>query len=667
MPEMKATPAKSDALAWLMSKLQGADEFARKPFGYDNPPVAILSDLLGIPGVLKTGERVAYGEPLTSGKGWTTRMKPETEEALMAAPMLMDMPLSPLRAIATLPRSVARAAGDFARASAIPATNVVKAKGGNWIDGSVENALKGLKRNPEFHPDFEHDVVTLPDGRRLSQTTGEVLPPVNALTPDTALNNWIDKQLTRYVKNDMATPEDPVRALAERGVLHVNPDDLNFRRESLGTQIHKGQTHYAQTPTAGMWEGASDLTIAPELAGVRAESANAARAKQGLEPHPWLGKIDPNTPVYDIEEANHFSRDVGFRHLIDELRNATNPASGLPRELLLKYESLPQVSVPQAVQRVHDINAWRAAQKAEADMARANNAATVLHKEYPNKGFKWVELKAPEDEEAFASGARAALDPNTGDMRGAGYKALEDALKYEGDTMGHCVGGYCPDVLEGRSRIFSLRSAKGEPHVTIEVAPKRNYGRMEEGNQLGEDYLESLFGAANKDPELNKLIEYGDMDTPEIIARLQSNHPEVYNKHFNIEEPPSIVQIKGKQNRAPNPEYLPFVQDFVKSGKWSDVGDLQNTGLVEYTKGRQTVPQGLTGRTTMGVPFEDVGIPEGYYTNDELLDLMRGWQERSGNKPNFAAGGVVTASQTGYNPQRVDELVTQLSAELFPQ
>ena len=35
---------------------------------------------------------------------------------------------------------------------------------------------------------------------------------------------------------------------------------------------------------------------------------------------------------------------------------------------------------------------------------------------------------------------------------------------------------------------------------------------------------------------------------------------------------PNIVQIKGKQNRAPKEDYLPFVQDFVKSGNWSDVG-----------------------------------------------------------------------------------------------
>ena len=43
--------------------------------------------------------------------------------------------------------------------------------------------------------------------------------------------------------------------------------------------------------------------------------------------------------------------------------------------------------------------------------------------------------------------------------------------------------------------------------------------------------------------------------------------------------PSRITQIKGKQNRAPSEEYLPYIQDFVKGGQWSDVGDFRNTGL----------------------------------------------------------------------------------------
>lgn len=48
----------------------------------------------------------------------------------------------------------------------------------------------------------------------------------------------------------------------------------------------------------------------------------------------------------------------------------------------------------------------------------------------------------------------------------------------------------------------------------------------------------------------------------------------------------SIVQIKGKGNAKPAERYLPFVQDFVKSGKWGRIGDMEHTNLVRLPDGR---------------------------------------------------------------------------------
>ena len=131
--------------------------------------------------------------------------------------------------------------------------------------------------------------------------------------------------------------------------------------------------------------------------------------------------------------------------------------------------------------------------------------------------------------------------------------ALADALKYEGDTMGHCVGGYCDDVLQGRSRIFSLRDAKGQPHVTIEVRPPSKAGRIKAS---ADEFLADKGRPHVSLDELEEWAEVGDGDF----------------QH-------SIVQIKGKGNAKPIDEYLPFVQDFVRSQEWSDIGDLRNTGL----------------------------------------------------------------------------------------
>lgn len=89
--------------------------------------------------------------------------------------------------------------------------------------------------------------------------------------------------------------------------------------------------------------------------------------------------------------------------------------------------------------------------------------------------------------------------------------------------------------------------------------------------------------------------------------------------------PQRIVQIKGKQNRAPNPEYLPFVQDFVRSGKWSDVGDLQNTGLLSI---RDNPVAEIEKRA-----LEKYGR---YVTKEEMDDLAK----------DFAQGGSVQPNKT---------------------
>jgi len=88
-----------------------------------------------------------------------------------------------------------------------------------------------------------------------------------------------------------------------------------------------------------------------------------------------------------------------------------------------------------------------------------------------------------------------------------------------------------------------------------------------------------------------------------------------------------ILQIKGKQNRAPNPEYLPYVQDFVKSGKWGEVGDLGNTGLTDVRKG---LPPGSRDAPIF-TEMAKIKLGEGPYYDKTALDNL--WNEFVG-KPN---------------------------------
>ena len=536
------------------------------------------------------------------------------------------------------------------------------------------------------------------------------------------INNWIDTKLGKYVRNELGTPEDPVRALAERGVLHFTPQggavSAHTNREMLGMPTEPTAT----SPLAQSWEDVADATIrgGPYLEKLPM-SVNEAQIDIPETLRQLGGEYavqNPDALAYELNRGMPLSEGLGFRHLIDELRNATDPDSGLPRSLQLSPEKLQKVTVPQAVELVDKINKWRAEQKVAADLKRSKNAATVEYKAYPQpnyfsarepgserfpggfftpdraaaqkfgesfgkpvqgyvieprrtateadvenvarrlgiydegvpadqyltqgpeqiydqapqvvaelrnlgfdsarlndgmsaqpslvaldpsivrpaldnpKGLRWVELRTPEitsaDQLTPEAQARYKSYLSTGVGEEAALRqaakydeSLAESLKYEGEVMGHCVGGYCPDVQEGRSRIYSLRDAKGEPHVTVEVRP----GIIE--------------------PRMN-----GDVKLPD-----------------------EIVQIKGKANRAPKDEYLPFVQDFVRSGRWSSVGDIRNTGLIEID------PSSDLARNIRAAG----GEPPKFVTQQELTEWLNWWRLRQYGDPTngFKKGGAV--------------------------
>ena len=190
--------------------------------------------------------------------------------------------------------------------------------------------------------------------------------------------------------------------------------------------------------------------------------------------------------------------------------------------------------------------------------------------------------------------------------RAKNASALEDALKYEGEQMGHCVGAYCPDVAEGRSRIYSLRDKKGQPHVTIEVKPQKQ-SDVDSIEWINENAARGALEAG----EINNLNDWKDAS-----QEVKDWYLDLAKKSFDAEFkpnllPPSITQIKGKANLAPKEEYLPFVQDFVMSGNWSDVRDLENAGLMRVDLLKKA-----------GWDLGDIN--KKYLTKQEFEDIERG-------------------------------------------
>lgn len=585
-------------------------------------------------------------------------------------------PGSPLRLVASVPGALRHGATEFAKASGQPTANVVKPEGGDWLKGAVQRGVSGLKKYdlPDLFPEIGAPPPNTPANEAINKWIGSNLGNYlqkQMATPSDPLRKLAEEGITHLPDLATRTAEFPTGTLRrERGragfpEFGMGQSELAKKWENLADEAiftHRAGDIQKSAEVASKLDEVKaeyfdrlaeiDAKMAERLtsrgfnedeaatmmrvmspkqkaemvgddgfyaisrdyerAAIESQGPNAMIAKD----NPWIAKLDPDAPAYHGDVY-----DLGFDHVVDVLGEMV--ASGR-----IRPEQLNKVSLEQAVRMTYQYDLDMAKKMAEAQI-KATEGMPV-YKEYP-EGFRWVELAPPSyTQETLPPGFKleqweykgkpvwsvvdeAGVTQNeaAGSAEDAlkqfgrsevGRKAVEDALKYEGSTMGHCVGGYCPDVMEGRSRIFSLRDAKGEPHVTIEV------GRPE-----------SRFGmtAGDIDPYRERLRQqFPDLDE-EKIYNMAVNE---FTKDQTANLPERIVQIKGKQNRAPKEEYLPFVQDFVKSGQWSDVGDLRNTGLRDINA-TPALKKYLEGRN---IGF-DRFVPEETYKefeDDFLMDRL---------------------------------------------
>lgn len=66
--EIKATP-RNGAFGTIADAIRSVDHFAGKPFGYDNQPGRIISNLLGLPAIANTADEMSYGGSRGTGSG----------------------------------------------------------------------------------------------------------------------------------------------------------------------------------------------------------------------------------------------------------------------------------------------------------------------------------------------------------------------------------------------------------------------------------------------------------------------------------------------------------------------------------------------------------------------------------------------------------------------
>ena len=486
----------------------------------------------------------------------------------------------------------------------------VKLKGGMWHPKAVEvlqkPLLQNLDRSATQGLSAEQQAAYIDQFRQIAQREDPLARRdaelrLKEIEAGQAAATWSQKASQSYLNKHMGTASDPLRDI-----------EISFGE---GTKS---------------WGEVTDALV----------SATPAREfrKQGGRPldEPQFPQVPPDELVWGFDRPHSINSSVAPR-----LQYELDSAKALKSYLSHVGDYLRQNVPPEKLSQYDLVRAVKETAKRDAEMAKAmeREAADAtkdlpVHKEYPD-GFKWVELKLserltegqlrtirragkPGDELTLTQEAREELgrNPTPEDVEdyfaglpagnyiavGADGKSIQNTytgepatgrtpqeaylagqLAREGNQMGHCVGGYCEGVASGESRIFSLRDAKGKSHVTVEVAKDLRISGDKlislgpEGKKAWDDYVSQKEGRVQGATGYERYTQH----EPDLHLFIRARYPDLYKRMF---ENDSILQIKGKQNRAPAAPYLPYVQDFVKGGKWGEVGDLENTGLLRVDK-----------------------------------------------------------------------------------
>jgi hypothetical protein len=689
-----------------------------------------VDELLSLPGAASLMEDVSYhgpralikgGNAATGGIG-TFRLDPRTTDladvALNVSPLAVlgkQGVMKGARALEDATVGAAQRARIRAAAARVPEdaayaplrermeasgnlAYAVKPKGGNWRPEAAELGTDQLRQTPSW---LSGETINEAAGENLwakmVQEGGHRDPHewLRQNRPDiynqmvgpegTAINRWLDTKLNKYIRNEMGTPDDPVKALAERGVLHFEPqgvrdqspimDQLRQRRQLEGYPMEGTAT----TPLGQQWERYSDYAIRPRTAGEIVDEAASSkfggvkeRAQMFLEQAPWIKKLDPETRVYDTEWRAFDNEALGFPHLIDELKFSMSPDSGLPANLRLDPKDIDKITVPQAVERVSKINAWRAEQAAQAEKAGMMENLTATPR-LADEGLQLSFVGKP-------GGAWVDI-PETVDEKG--MKLCNSIGK---------AGGWCTQhdwaaksYGSGENRLTALVDTEGRPHAQAKITSETYRGDL--------DSFDEAIKKLTPEQEAELRAFQMQLDSPlemdDALAWLRENAPQAFEefKRASAQQVrvPDITELKPPGNSFDSdrareyirrdPQYKAKVTDsvlkFLNGGEWGKVNDLHHYDIVDLKKpnslldGLKTL-YGDESSRRVGQEFIDAfnyvvdTTPEAprFMTTRQLREFIGPVEGLEG----YAGGGIVKGAV-----KSIGELVQKYIAKETPQ
>ncbi len=423
--------------------------------------------------------------------------------------------------------------GDVGMAlAAAGAAGVMKPQGGMWHPETVSSLSAALKSN--LYPDY----AARPEGN---------FNPANA--PEV---KWADSAVKKYLERYAGTATDPIKDLKlPTGETWESLTDRAFNAAPANEQFGWAGGRYAEafekTPAtelvySNIGKGSSRLsntTITNYLAHV-----GDYLSSRNLTPE-QLQRMDLPRAIRETVANDERIQKLAFEEYTKPSPEKIANNDALPtyktyapkqegaREFSFKNDKSTTNSETRAITlKPEEITySWKEIALPEGDLTPEQTKRIDLVTDQDGSFYVAVDAKGKPIHENF-SGARAQ-----GDTPSEAYLAGE--LAREGNSMAHCVGGYCAETLAGKSRILTLRDQLGRSYATVEIIPGRS----------------------------------------DTLSRLKQYFPQATKAELLGKE--HVTQIKGPGNGAPAKYVQPYAADFVKTGNWGNVADLTHAGLVK--------------------------------------------------------------------------------------
>jgi hypothetical protein len=412
---------------------------------------------------------------------------------------------------------LANRVADATVASGLP---IIKKGGGNWLHSGLSPVLKNLELSPM--EDIEQSLENL---------RGQLARSIEGYGPDsiyaTTLSNLIkrqenhlaerrfaDKNLAKYIRNEMGTENDPIRKAIDEGYPHFDiptptaDQTQGIRNQRLGLGFPP--QGLATTEAGKNWETLSDLAINPQTAGYRVDRnspSNWERAfSTGLvEMNPWITKIPEDEQVYELGRYVRPNQ-LGFDKLLDTLAKELEQGRIDPDKVnTIKMDDLVRLTY----QRDLELQAEMARKLAET------RSDLPVVKEYP-EGYKWVELNKPG---SFATESDAMEHSVRGYEPEKGHEDWTP-LSGTGGRKDYGHGGW-EAIKSGQAKVYSLIDETGKPHVTIETARPIASPAVDAAQQKKFDELKERLGRYPTYEEAKKAKEEALNEMPYYVTQVK--------------------------------------------------------------------------------------------------------------------------------------------------